>query len=477
MPPGLDCLQHIVVVMMENRSFDHLLGYLKAQDAQIDGVTGTETNPDTTGALAPVRPKAQYQSQLDPDPGHSFEDVNTQIFGDPPGPASMQGFVKSYFNKLHDVNHSRQIMYCFDPSKVTVITTLARKFAVFTRWFSSIPGPTIPNRAFAHFGTSFGKVDNSIFYLGAKYKTIYERMNSAGHSAKIYYCDATIAMTFLLKDQPQLFGSFDDFKADCASGNLPEYCFVEPNYADDPTPGGTRPASDQHPDHNVLAGEEYLAAVYNAIRKSQQLWLSTLLLIVYDEHGGVFDHVVPPACTPDGFQDATTGFKFDRLGVRVPAVLVSPWIPEATVISDQAFEHACIPATVTKKFIGEFEDRSPREKNAATFLDYLTLATPRTDQFFFQTGGGFFLLPEAPTGGANMIPIPSIPAMAMQPQRPASSLLLDHVAHLREIENKLPPDQRTGIVVGRNATEAEAGNYIRQMTAKLRAGAAKAAKK
>jgi len=149
--PGIDRLKHIVVLMMENRSFDHMLGYMMAQDDRIDGVDGTQTNPDTTGALVPVQPLAQYQSQLQPDPGHHYPDVDLQIFGDPrAADPNMQGFIKAYYQKQKDVPHSHNIMNCFPPEKVPVITTLASNFLVFNRWFSSLPGPTIPNRAFAH---------------------------------------------------------------------------------------------------------------------------------------------------------------------------------------------------------------------------------------------------------------------------------------------------------------------------------------
>ena len=241
MPAGLDQLKHIVVLMMENRSFDHMLGYLKAQDARIDGVSGNETNPDTTGAPVPVKPLAKYQSQLQPDPGHHFEDVKLQIHGEQDGDPKMQGFVKAYYLKQQNVEHSHQIMYCFAPEKVPVITTLARKFAVCNRWFSSLPGPTIPNRAFAHFGTSFGKTDMSLFYLGQKYPTIYQRMINHGRTAKIYYYDqqsATLGLAFILKDQPQIFATWDQFQADCRSGNLPDYSFIEPNYTDHSVGGG-----------------------------------------------------------------------------------------------------------------------------------------------------------------------------------------------------------------------------------------------
>jgi phospholipase C len=135
----------------------------------------------------------------------------------------------------------------------------------------------------------------------------------------------------------------------------------------------------------VQAGELFIATIYNAIKQNPDLWKSTVLLIVYDEHGGIYDHVTPPACPKDGFVASANGtgtgraFEFDRLGVRVPAVLVSPWIPKGTVVDGRMFEHACIPATVTKYFLGDYDQRSPREKSAETFLDLITLDTMCTD--------------------------------------------------------------------------------------------------
>jgi phospholipase C len=116
MPPGLDNLRHIVVLMMENRSFDHMLGSLTAVNPQIDGITGQLSNPDTTGALVKLLPQAQFQGQLDPDPDHHFPAVDLQIFGGDMSAgrvANMQGFVKSYFNQQRDVGHSQKIMYYF----------------------------------------------------------------------------------------------------------------------------------------------------------------------------------------------------------------------------------------------------------------------------------------------------------------------------------------------------------------------------
>ena len=396
MPSGLDALKHIVVLMMENRSFDHMLGSLKAVNPQIDGVDGTQYNLDTQGNKVLVQPLAEFQSQLDPDPDHHFPAVDQQIFaGDQSATrvATMQGFVQSYFQQQEDVAHSHKIMYYVSADKLPVLTSLATNFAVFNRWFASIPGPTICNRAFAHYGTSFGQVGMSMFYPQGK--SIYERLQDAGHTAKLYYFDqasSTMEVVNLLQHQPQLFGTYDQFLADCKSGTLSDYSFIEPNYTDHDSDDGEQLASDQHPDHNIQAGELYIASVYNAIVSNPALWASTVLLVVYDEHGGIFDHVPPPACTPDGHSagPADTGlsfsFNFDRLGVRVPAILISPWIPKGTVVgADRVFEHASIPATVSSHFIGNYTASTAREQSAQTFLDLLSLDTMRTDTVVFNT--------------------------------------------------------------------------------------------
>jgi len=403
MSQGLDNLKHLVVLMMENRSFDHMLGDLKSQNPAIDGLTGTESNPDTTGAQVLVFPQADFQHQLDPDPDHHFPAVDYQIFAGQQGPnrqANMQGFVRNYYQQQQDIAQSHKIMYYFLQQKLPVLTGLAKQFAVFNGWFASIPGPTICNRAFAHYGTSFGQVGMDPFYWKNPPLSIYERVLLAKRSAKIYYYDSpssTMEIVNLLKNQSHIFATFDQFLSDCKSGELPFYSFIEPNYNDHDSSGGAEPASDQHPDHNVQQGEIFMSMVYNAIFDNADLWPSTALLIVYDEHGGIYDHVIPPNCTPDGFtasaQETGTGtpFAFDRLGVRVPAVLVSPWVQKGSVIAGpyaqngRTFEHACIPATVMKWLLNSFDPQSlspsdrqkflsatPREQAADTFLNLLT---------------------------------------------------------------------------------------------------------
>src|SRR5438105_6336121 len=134
MPAGLDQLKHIVVLMMENRSFDHMLGDLKKEDPRINGLTGKETNPDTTNEPVKVRTAAAFQGQLDPDPDHHFPAVHKQLFYGTPGPPatpSMQGFIQSYFDQQRDVEHSRKILYYFKTDKLPVLHTLARSYALF----------------------------------------------------------------------------------------------------------------------------------------------------------------------------------------------------------------------------------------------------------------------------------------------------------------------------------------------------------
>jgi phospholipase C len=402
MPAGLDNLKHIVVLMMENRSFDHMLGALMATDNRIDGLDANQhKNPDTTGQMIPVQPLAEFQGQLDPDPDHHFPGVDLQIFGGAPPSAGRKANMQSYYQQQQNVDQSHKIMYYFTPKKLPVLTGLATQFAVFNGWFASIPGPTICNRAFAHYGTSFGQVGMDIFEWKGPYLSIYERVLLAGRTAKLYYYDgpsSTMEIVNLLKNQSKIFATFDQFLADCKLGNLPDYSFVEPNYNDHDSDSGAEIASDQHPDHHVQHGEIFINDVYNAIFDNEELWKSTALLIVYDEHGGIYDHVIPPDCTPDdpafvASAEATgTGapFTFDRLGIRVPAVLVSPWVPKNIVIpgpyqkNGRKFDHASIPATVMKFILRDFDpntlspdDRkkfllqSPREQAADTFLDLL----------------------------------------------------------------------------------------------------------
>jgi phospholipase C len=482
MSAALDRLRHIVVVMMSGRSFDHMLGSLKAENPLIDGLAGNESNPDSTGALVRVQPLAEYQGQLDPDPPHNFADVNLQLFGQSTAgltQPSMNGFVNSYIAQQSDVERSHCIMYYFPARKLPVLTTLARKYAVFNRWFASVPGPLIPNRAFAHYGTSFGHIGTEILYQDASQPTIFQRMIVAGRTSKFYcYDQASSApeIANFVTDQTRLLGTYSQFLADCRGGTLPEYSFVDPNHSDHSTESGMELASDQHADHNVLLGEQFIASIYNAIRQNEELWMSTALLIVYDQHGGLYDHVPPPVCVADGFgaqPDATgTGetFMFNRLGVRVPAILVSPWIPEGSVIN-RVFEHASIPATLSQLFIPKSGNQSPREAGASNFLDLLSLDSPRLDTISFSAGDSQSDNLQESSGVSQVLRIQTGRSAS---QRRLSRTVREQIQQLRSEEEKLPFDQQTGIDVSGIVTEEDAAAYIKAVTDKRQKAAAPA---
>lgn len=480
-------IEHLVVLMMENRSFDHMLGFMKSPDWPVDGLTGNETNPDINGAAVRVRPDARFQGDLVPDPGHDFVSVNEQIFGNSTavGPATMQGFVRAYHARTKDAAKSRNVMKCYGPGRLPVLQTLAREYAVCDRWFASVPGPTLPNRAFAWAGTSLGRVDMNPDYRSLK--TVFELLDGHGVSSKIYYTDFTIglAVLFLEKNAKRFFGFYDDFKNDCKKDRLPAFSFIEPRFNDRSTPGDFFAANDQHPDHNVFRGEQVINAVYDAVTSNKKVWEKTLLVITYDEHGGLYDHVPPPACVTPGDRPAETlPFSFERLGVRVPAVLVSPFIPRGTILHD-VFDHTSIISTASKLFIQSAPTfLTQRDRNAKTFEGSLTLGAPRQ---------GKVNIPKEP------VPVPAVAAAAgagaraESPRRantaalrkavreemrlgsnggadvPISELTAAMVSQAFTFERKLPPAERTGVMVSALSTEREAAEYLAAINERLTA--------
>ena len=376
-------IERLVVLMLENRSFDHLLGFLKRENPIINGLTGEESNP----AAVDNRPDVKVSDaagdvrDLDPDPGHDFNDVTRQIFGslDTSQPPDMSGFVRDYASVSKDPVHGENIMRCFSPERLPVLATLARQYGVSDRWFSSVPGSTIPNRMFAHGASSAGSVTQDAVVAPFLLKTIFESFGpNTIHTYKIYTSGASILLAnkYLVQHQGK-FADFSQFEADALHGNLPAYTFIEPRYDDD---DAGNYANSQHPDFPVSRGEQLIANVYNILTKSQK-WKSTLFLIIYDEHGGIYDHVVPPTVTckdenkhlPVPPSGPPFDFDFTRLGVRVPAVFVSPCIRPGTVINDQDYEHSSVVATVRKLFCPDTSPLTWREAQAATFDHVLTL--------------------------------------------------------------------------------------------------------
>ncbi|KAL5766299.1 hypothetical protein ACOSP7_016916 [Xanthoceras sorbifolium] len=390
-------IKTIVVLVMENRSFDHMIGWMKKINPEINGVDGSESNPLST--TDPNSQKFLFKDQshyVDPDPGHSFQAIREQIFGSndtSASPPPMNGFAQQAFSMDSSMNMSQSVMNGFDPDKVAVYKTLVSEFAVFDRWFASVPSSTQPNRLYVHSGTSGGATSNIPAQLikGYPQRTIFDNLYDAGMSFGIYFQNipATLFYRSLRKLKYTLnFKPYGlSFKRDAKKGKLPSYVVVEQRYMD----SKLEPANDDHPSHDVYEGQMFVKEVYETLRASPQ-WNQTLLVITYDEHGGFYDHVPTPVRgipSPDGIVGPQPFlFNFDRLGVRVPTIMVSPWIKKGTVVHGpngkpsptSEYEHSSIPATVKKMFNLSSPFLTKRDEWAGTFEGIVqTMTQPRTD--------------------------------------------------------------------------------------------------
>lgn len=350
---------HVVVLMLENRSFDCMFGTLQTRLAGIDGLSGHESNtwhapngqvqipvwndPSLTSATATIP---------DPDPGELYADITVQIHGKN-GDAPMGGFVDNYMSqpaadKPYD---PKAVMHYFTPDQVPVLSQLAYEFGVSDRWFASAPNQTWPNRFFAHACTAAGYVNNDPPHFPYMMPTVFGRLAEKHCDWRVYFHDMPQAATLarLWENVPTHFRFFNAFVADAAAGRLPTYSFIEPRYF--PNTVLNQIPNDMHPPHNVAFGEELVAQVYNAVRAGPH-WKQTLLIITYDEHGGCYDHVLPPPAVPP---DARTpdDVVFDHYGVRVPAVIVSPYVTKGSLIrppGNVPFDHTSIAATLRRLF-------------------------------------------------------------------------------------------------------------------------------
>ncbi|KAH9613941.1 hypothetical protein KSS87_016153 [Heliosperma pusillum] len=382
-------IKTIVVLVLENRSFDHLIGWMKRLNPQINGLTGTECNPISTknpgSKTVCVSDDVEY---VDPDPGHEFEDVTKQIYGSSQIPV-MNGFVEQALSMTGNVSDT--VMRGFKPENVPITARLVKEFAVFDRWFSGLPGPTQPNRLFVYSGTSHGAIKHvkRQLALGYPQKTIFDSVHENGLNFGIYF--QSVPSTLFYRNLRRLkyvfkFHLFDKFKKDAKAGKLPNLAVIEPRFFD--LKG--KPANDDHPSHDVANGQKLVKEVYETLRACPQ-WNETLLIITYDEHGGFYDHVQTPYVnvpSPDGNTGPPPSFfKFDRLGVRVPTIMVSPWIKKGTVVSkprgptpNSEYEHSSIPATIKKIFNLKSNFLTHRDAWAGTFEGVVTqLTQPRTD--------------------------------------------------------------------------------------------------
>jgi phospholipase C len=256
-----------------------------------------------------------------------------------------------------------------------VLSGLAAGFAVCDQWFASAPTETMPNRAFASAATSQGHVDDKTKTFTCQ--SIFGALSKSQVSWMMYGYDQDPLTRLNFPDTTAApdsnFGLFADFQSAAASGALASYTFLEPSWSST--------GNSQHPNYDVSLGEQYMLAVYKALR-SGPAWNQTLLIITYDEHGGCYDHVPPPAgaAAPDD-SVGEDGFDFERFGVRVPAVLVSPWIEAGTVYRAPAggppLDHTSVLKTVQLRW--GLSPLTARDAAAADLGGVLTAASPRTD--------------------------------------------------------------------------------------------------
>jgi len=424
--PGIARIDHIFVLMLENRSFDHMLGF--------SGITGVDLNGNPTVfndgfntnlsnfdpvTQSPVKVNSPADYNLarvndnangkvgDQDPGHEFDDTLLQLCGkgasyDPNvgyPPIHNSGFIQSYYE--NKANTPERIMRCFDPKQLPVVNQLAGEFAICDQWFSSLPGPTWPNRLFAMAATS-GGLDNSpdainsallattngfVFENG----NIFDALDSSCIPWRIFAGD-DFPVSGLLQGMnlDRLRGkivNFDFFAAEINKRDFGDnFILIEPKYGEHSFdvlgPGDFTCGNSMHPKDDVTRGEQLIKTVYEAIRNSPH-WERSMLIITFDEHGGFFDHVPPPGrpdVVPPGDLETADysefNFKFDQLGVRVPALVISAHTPRG-VIDHTLYDHSSILATVERLF--GLNNLTNRDKAANDVRHLVTLEDVRTD--------------------------------------------------------------------------------------------------
>lgn len=385
--------------MLENRSFDQMLGFLYTDSGNkspaghdYDGLTGNESNPDDAGREVKVF-KIDNNNEhpyLMPgaDPGEGFHNTNYQLFStDAPAPETVpanKGFVinfkasiasdlSKHFSDSLPGTEPADIMGMYAPEMLSVMSGLAKGYAVCDRWFSSAPTQTIPNRAFANAGTSQGHLDNHVKVFTCP--SIFGRLSAKNIDWAIYGYNRDPLTRLDFPDTQAAdeshFGHFRDFENRAAAGTLPAYTFLEPSFG----AGG----NSQHPNYDVAAGEKLIHDVYYALRDGPG-WKDTLLLITYDEHGGNFDHVSPPwGAVPPDDSVGEWSFDFTRFGVRIPALLISPRIAPGTVFRAKSgiIDHTSVLKTIELRW--GLSPLTERDKAAPSLGDVLTLANPRDD--------------------------------------------------------------------------------------------------
>jgi phospholipase C len=321
-----------VVLMMENRSFDHYLGWLDGADGRQAGLSYVNRNGQTqsTHRLTP-----DYQGCAHPDPDHGWDDGRTHVNG-----GKMDGFLKSKENDEFAIGY-------YAENDLPFIGHAAKAFTTYDRFFCSILASTYPNREYMHAAQSYGRMDNALPEAGFNDQgfpdsTIFAALEAKGISNRYFFNDLPVSALWG-QDGLKRSGRVEEYYARAAAGSLPALSFVDPSFANEG--GGT--SGDEHPHGDVRAGQAFMSDVVHAFMESPQ-WKRGALFIVYDEWGGFFDHVRPPR-VPDNRNDRDVNKDFGRMGIRIPAIAVSPYARRGFV-SHQTFGFESILKMIEYRF-------------------------------------------------------------------------------------------------------------------------------
>jgi len=363
-------IEHFVVLMQENRSFDHYLGQLSAEgQSQVEPAPAGATNPDPLGG-APIGRFHQTKACDLADLGHSWTNSHLEWNG-----GAMDGFTA--VNALPvDPSGARTMGYYTD-QELPFYHALYGTFAIGDRYFASVLDQTFPNRFYFLAGTSFGHIRNDYPNDVTEFSqpTIFEELDAAGVSWKIYAANVAFAETvfaYVFENADAHVFKIAQFYADAEAGTLPQVAYIDGKML-----GSPNREDDEHPVSNVQVGQRFVAKVVNALFASPQ-WSSTAFILNYDEHGGYWDHVPPPrACIPDDIPPMLEGGDepgaFDRYGIRVPMVVVSPF-SRSHFASHRIYDHTSVLRLIEARF--DLPALTRRDANADPMLELFDFQNP-----------------------------------------------------------------------------------------------------
>jgi len=360
MPMDMNLIKTIIVVMMENRSFDHMLGYLSLPPYNRQNVEGLRIDPGWQDKVAnthngkrfpPFLLKDPYDL-IDADPPHERDQIALQMGTLVNGKFPMDGFVTSYATakgaKSLTLENPPPVMGYFTPEQVPVTDFFAQKFAVCDHWFSSLPAGTQPNRLVAMSGSSIIDVNQKIL---PEQDLVYDWLTKNGIRWRVYH-DVMPFFAMMPKWIPDIiredhFRPFGNFLNDVENerpNQFPQVIFIEPAYTDAPHIG---PSNDDHAPSAIKGGQTFLLEIYRCVTSYRDIWNGTVMIVTYDEHGGFFDDLSPPFIRTDPPAGAHYSRAFETLGVRVPAFVISPFVEPKTGFN------RCLDHTSILKFIGQ----------------------------------------------------------------------------------------------------------------------------